>query len=322
MFPIIVLEGADCSGKTTLARKLVNISGGHYMHLTYRWPEKMFEYQLAAVHRAVKLSKTMPVIIDRLWVSEAIYAKVYRGGSPWPYTGRCLDRILKRYGVLYVGCIRKRDAHLAHFDYEKKRRNEMYSDITAVVDEYISWSKKMDGAFDYAQYDLDVDGVDLTEAAQNIYFQACDNISFIHNYFLMSDKQYFAGRFDDCNTHRLLFLGSNLGKYKRANYPYVGYKEVGYNEFNQSLEELNLNEENLLYADVRDSEDRQTISTYIYDNPRTKVVQIGELSTNLANWIDIDYRIKSPSSLRGVFEGQKIFQNKLKSIADKELNNG
>src|SRR5574338_882661 len=143
MFPIIILEGADCSGKTTLAKKIADLCCGHYMHLTYRWPNKMFEYHLAAVHRAITLSKKMPVIIDRLRASEMIYAEVYRGGSPGPYLGRCLDRILLRYGAFYVGCIRQKDLHLNHFEDLRHKRNEMYDNITNVIDEYINWSKYM-----------------------------------------------------------------------------------------------------------------------------------------------------------------------------------
>ena len=41
-YPIIVLEGPDGSGKTTLARHLVELLGAEYLHLTYRWPTKMF----------------------------------------------------------------------------------------------------------------------------------------------------------------------------------------------------------------------------------------------------------------------------------------
>lgn len=306
--PIFVLEGADCSGKTTLAKKICEAVGAHYMHLTYRWPNMMFEYQLAAVHRAVKISQYKPVVIDRLWMSEQIYAKVFRGGSPWPYMGRCLERILARYSAYYIICIRDKDKHLDHFFKEKEIREEMYDNISDVIDEYIL----LNSGDIYASYDLDRDGVDLD---QSVYFyiqSAYDCKTRSHPFFQSSPKQYYAGLYDDSDEKRLLFISCPLGKYQRANYPYVGYREYGFNEFNMSLDNLKLKESHLLYADVRDREDQMAINSFAYDNPNTSIIRVGQNS--LCDWIDIDYIIKSPVTLRGVHDGQKLFQNQIKEI--------
>ena len=105
---IIILEGSDCTGKSTLARELLRQNGGQgvILHQGYRWKSRMPTYHLAAVHRAVKLQAAGAlVVIDRLWLSEYIYAEVFRGGvSPWRGYGAQLQRVLDRYGAVYVFC--------------------------------------------------------------------------------------------------------------------------------------------------------------------------------------------------------------------------
>lgn len=104
---IIVLEGSDCTGKSTLARELIKANDGQGMilHQGYRWKSRMPTYHLAAVHRAVKLQAAGAlVVIDRLWLSEYLYAATFRGGSPWRGYGAQLQRVLSRYGAVYVFC--------------------------------------------------------------------------------------------------------------------------------------------------------------------------------------------------------------------------
>ena len=77
---IIVLDGPDAVGKTTLANKIVEMyPNTKYLHLTYRFKDKIFDYHTAAIRLASKWAKTHNVIIDRWWPTEAWYATVYRG---------------------------------------------------------------------------------------------------------------------------------------------------------------------------------------------------------------------------------------------------
>ena len=46
---LVILEGPDACGKTTLAEKMVELWGGKYIHLTYvKGRKAMFECQLRA----------------------------------------------------------------------------------------------------------------------------------------------------------------------------------------------------------------------------------------------------------------------------------
>lgn len=134
---LIILDGPDGAGKTTLGQYMAKRYDGVYMHLTYRWKDKMFEYHTAALHRAVKMSADKLVIIDRLWPSEVCYANAYRGGSKWPLMWRMMERVINKVAGVYVICL-PHDTRNYLDDYQrlKTTREEMYSDILPVVIEY------------------------------------------------------------------------------------------------------------------------------------------------------------------------------------------
>lgn len=102
---IIVVDGPDAVGKTSLARAICSRTNGYYIHLTYRMKDQMFLYQSAALRFAAKKSQSQLVVIDRHWPSEATYGQVYRTGSSHPLMGRMMDRVLLKHSALYVLCI-------------------------------------------------------------------------------------------------------------------------------------------------------------------------------------------------------------------------
>ena len=136
---LIVLDGPDGAGKTTLAKRLCERYQGKYFHLTYRWKKSMFEYHTAALHHALSLADKQLVIIDRLWMSEVIYATVYRGGSQWPHMGRMMDRVIRKHAGMYVLCFdESMKSHQDRFMKLKESREEMYSDTSDVWALYYS----------------------------------------------------------------------------------------------------------------------------------------------------------------------------------------
>jgi len=141
---IIVIDGCDGTGKTTLAKAICDKHDGVYIHNTYRWPTKMPLYHTAALHRALKLARTRLVVIDRLWMSEAIYAEVYRGGSPWPHMGRMIDRIIRKSGGLYILTQSPR-GHSEKFEQLKSEREEMYDNVDKVRERF---DQLFEGGFD------------------------------------------------------------------------------------------------------------------------------------------------------------------------------
>ena len=110
-----------------------------YLHLSYRWPDHMFEYHTAAIRWAIRKSHKQPVIIDRWWPSEALYAAEYRKGSRWPQMGRMMDRIARKHGAVYVYCLPDDMVeYKKRFDKLKTERSEMYDSVTGVATRYLS----------------------------------------------------------------------------------------------------------------------------------------------------------------------------------------
>lgn len=124
---LILLEGPDGVGKTTLAKAIVEKYDGHYMHMTYRWKNKMFTYHAAGLNRAAKLSREKLVVLDRQWMSEEAYAQIYRGGSLIPHAGRMHQRVLNKLAAVTVVCLPGDwGTYQDRFNVLTKERVEMY----------------------------------------------------------------------------------------------------------------------------------------------------------------------------------------------------
>lgn len=121
---IIILEGPDGAGKTTLGREIVRQTDGLYMHLTLK--SKMWRYQTAALRWAVRESQHRLVVVDRHWITELIYGKVYRNHSHFPIAARAMHRTWLRFGALYVLCCPPPDYVVETVRRLKGERKEMY----------------------------------------------------------------------------------------------------------------------------------------------------------------------------------------------------
>jgi hypothetical protein len=150
---IIILEGADGTGKTTLARALVKRYDAFYIH-NGLWPD-IWKRHLATVDLAIKRSQKQLVIIDRLWLSEQIYGDTFRDGPAYDLGARCLDRALLRYGAVTVLCVRRDFAgHMKHFEELKRTRVEKFARMEMVAQRYLdlaSGNLAADGKWYYNQ---------------------------------------------------------------------------------------------------------------------------------------------------------------------------
>jgi thymidylate kinase len=99
---LIVIDGSDGTGKTTLAKYFVEKYGAAWLHQSYRFSKKMFTYHTAVLLNAINLAKTKLVIIDRLWMSEDVYGGVYRNGTAWPLEGRFIDQVLLKHCAVQI----------------------------------------------------------------------------------------------------------------------------------------------------------------------------------------------------------------------------
>lgn len=133
---IFIIEGPDGAGKTTLANAIIKHTRGHYIHLSYRFRNKINTYHEAALRYAFR-HRNPNIVIDRWWPSEAVYSEAYRGGSKWPEMGRMLHDKARSYGVIYVICLPNSIREgVENHERNKAKRSEIYSDISKVIELY------------------------------------------------------------------------------------------------------------------------------------------------------------------------------------------
>ena len=198
-YPLIIVEGGDGTGKSTLAEALCQRMGAHYMHLTYRFRDRMDQYHTAALELALKRLAYQPVVLDRWWVSEQVYARAFRGQTKWPYMGRMLDRVALKHGATYILC-HSADKHvyLDSFEKLKGERAEMYDTMDKVYDCYDAWAKLHDTHPNVIRYDrFQFSGLFQKQAFENFVTnameQAFDNLAHLPTWALDSGDRRFAG---------------------------------------------------------------------------------------------------------------------------------
>lgn len=108
---LILLDGPDCGGKTSLAKAIVTeveARGGKAVihHLGMPQPDKCWEEHSEALLAYIEemLNDHKVIIADRHFLSEAVYAAVYRQGSEYPFTMRFIEMLFDRYRALKVIC--------------------------------------------------------------------------------------------------------------------------------------------------------------------------------------------------------------------------
>ena len=128
---IIVIEGADASGKTSLGDRIHRVLGSaHRIHL--RVHKRLPTWQYSAIRRAARFScKGDHTILDRHFISEQIYAAVFRGGvtEEMDSFNRDQHKLLERAGAVYVLCTSKdTDASYNRYIEHAKKRSEWFGE--------------------------------------------------------------------------------------------------------------------------------------------------------------------------------------------------
>lgn len=250
MYPIIVLEGPDGAGKTFLGHYLAEKMKGHYMHLTYRFRNRMFTYHTAALERAIKIAQHKPVIIDRWWPSINIYDDVFRKKRSDPMAGRLLDRAGLAQGVIYVACIPSdREQHFAEFEERKAAGGEMYDTVVEVADKYVAWNESVRHRIDVVQYDRFKHGRGLDgfyEILRQRYFMLNNRIP---PWF--QNNRLFAGQ----SINPLVMIIGEKSNPKGRHKVWPFFEQANSSLWiTETLEEAGLDEYNIVWANAIDSE--------------------------------------------------------------------
>lgn len=123
---LVILEGPDGAGKSTLAKKLAEqFSAGiihHGPYLDVRESGDLASKYLPGIRRALAGE---PVIMDRCWLSEPIYGKAFRGGVNRLRREhvRMLERAAMSADALVINCLPHMEVCLNTF---RERRQEEY----------------------------------------------------------------------------------------------------------------------------------------------------------------------------------------------------
>lgn len=251
---IIVLDGTDVAGKTTLAKALIEKYGGHYLHCTYRWKDRMHLYHLATIRMAIKKIQQddKMVIVDRWWPSEMVYGDVYRGGARVPNEGlRILHRLGLRHGVTYVICFRDRDKILDAYTKSKAKRQEMYDAderMVKVHDGYeLLYNSIQDQRARWHHYNLD------RAIVNRFYFEAqVDMIGKCSQFY-----NYERCLMNNVLPHSVgapmgdyLFVGERINRAARAlDYPWIAFTGASLN-MARSLGELGIPEHRICWTNA------------------------------------------------------------------------
>lgn len=309
---IIVIDGPDGAGKTTLAKSICEKFDGVYLHLTYRWKTRMFYYHTAAIQQAAKhASRGRTVVIDRWWPSEAVYADVFRGGSPWPLLGRFLERVMLKYAGVYVLAVPQEPAKaLERFNRLKTEREEMYEDMAQVIssynnlyyglmpvegEDYVSFLVKYGGMMQQKNVHLPyaVEREGLTEATIRGYIEGLAarlsqlRSTQLHEA-LFTDTVNFLGHL---NSARWMIVGEerNENKSPRPGYPFFDYADSSL-YLTQALHSLPIREEHVLYLNAyNNGKPEELIPDIINMRPYIRVVALGEKASQVLRRFGIDH---------------------------------
>lgn len=155
----LVIEGADCTGKTTLSIKLAKQLGAFVFHATAdgKLKDCMYDYQKSIIVNAeTNLLCGHPVILDRHWPSEAVYGPIFRPGKVWN-PDDFIHR-MRRLNAIYIFCDRV-DVLAAHARQQDSEHPYDAAQFERVVLSYRSLFANLENSkFPVFRYDVNEHG--------------------------------------------------------------------------------------------------------------------------------------------------------------------
>lgn len=130
---IILIEGPDCTGKTTLCDQLINRHGFYYKHLKRPVDVELLYTQLIKeLKKAKKVG--MNIVIDRAYISNIVYANVFQDAGV--LSNKLRLKINKLVDMIIICLPSNKLEYLKKFNRLKKSRKELYNDMEEVYDEF------------------------------------------------------------------------------------------------------------------------------------------------------------------------------------------
>lgn len=127
---LIIVEGPDGAGKTTVARKIAKFVGAEYVHFP-ALPKVGPTLARAYIEGMLPaLLGFRPVVFDRSWLSEEPYGIAFRNGYQRidTFDKRILERLAMRCGAMVIKCFPPTEVVLQN--YRRRRNVEMLENET------------------------------------------------------------------------------------------------------------------------------------------------------------------------------------------------
>lgn len=305
---LVILDGPDACGKTTLAKALLDGDEAGYVHLTYdpTWEDPnrtLWKLQyFSLVKAAIRLDQGKLTVIDRHWMSEQVYARVYRGGSDLTAESRQWDRVIQRLCGVYVICAPQPESATSRHHMMHEERSEMYppsDDILAVARKF---RKLYDGNWpgqvsDYAEflmsqggmrmredallYDIDVDGDNLRMVCSSV--QRALNRLQVTQYppaFSYNKGNYLGHP----SRAKFLFVGERINPKKRGMWPFIDYGASS-RTLGNVLQDLQFDERDAMWTNAYAADEH--VKTLVEWFPHLKVIALGGEAVAYLEEIDV-----------------------------------
>lgn len=328
---IFILEGPDGVGKTTLGMHMAKQLDAAYLHLSYRWPDHMFEYHTAAIRWAIRKNRKQHVIIDRWWPSEALYAAEFRGGSKWSQMGRMMDRVARKHGAVYIYCLPEDlIAYEKRFNTLKAEREEMYDNVMGVATRYIRlWNGDTMHEPNENYTDLLVRTGGVKDRRDHIKYSIetwGNKLELFTDYVADRAKERIASQFQSRNSMddpnllghlqeaKYVFVGEQVKpKYNNLDWPWYDYGHSSL-YLSQALHEVPMREEKIMWANARnrDGTANKLLPDLAEAKPELKFIAVGSVALAYLRFHNIDCfdHVKHPAYVKR-FEGDTTYYREL-----------
>lgn len=177
---LIILEGADGVGKSTLGRALALHLGGFYFHATATKSliPAMRDYQVNLMENIEENAATgRCIVMDRFWPSELIYGAIFRPDNPHGFSHQEMEARCDKLNAIYVCCFS--DTAIARHEAGHKDPKHPYDDTSfrklyAMYEAFYEDNREHP---DFLRYHMETDGLDVPKFAEKIklaYVATCE----------------------------------------------------------------------------------------------------------------------------------------------------
>lgn len=174
---IVICEGPDGAGKTTLIKHIYNwLSKDDDTTVVHHGPYKgVGEGEMARIYfsaMAPALTYGKHVIFDRSWISDPIYGKIYRNAETRVplHHRRMLERAALSRGGVVVSCRPSLESCLQAFNSGREEYLDNDEQLEAVYDAYANWERNFNSMpLIHFNYDMATPDYVLKELSYHVH---------------------------------------------------------------------------------------------------------------------------------------------------------